>query len=208
MVAFVVVSKPEKQKELTDNFNNFNDFKLNILVALGLSIFSIGTFILYNIVKAKLFHSTVIGSFVDNNLYVFSATNWLNVINHILYPIFVTFIFQGFFLNGVTKEIGFKKANMVTSLFYGFWFGDILGGTIYNILLNQIYWKTKNIFYPGLVTAITNVVFILAYIIKDEIWLLKADAPDYNSEIVKGLLIAVAMAPVAIKVVRQAIKSE
>ena len=119
----------------------------------------------------------------------------------------MTFIFQGFLLNGLTKEIGFNKSNVVTSLFYGFWFGDILGGTIYNLFLNQIYWKTKNIFYPGLVTAIMSIVFIMVYLIKDEIWLLKADFPEYNNEIIKGLLITIAMTPIALKVVRQAIKS-
>ena len=147
-------------------------------------------------------------AFIDNNLYVYSASSWLNAINHILYSILVTFIFQGFLLNGLTKEIGFKKSNVVTSLFYGFSFGDILGGTIYNLFLNQIYWKTKNIFYPGLVTVIMSIVFIMAYLIKEEIWLLKADFPDYNGEIIKGLLITIVVTPIAIKVVGQAIKGE
>ncbi|MBL7860548.1 MAG: CPBP family intramembrane metalloprotease [Cyclobacteriaceae bacterium] len=207
-VTFYVVNKEENQKELADNLNKFDDFKSNILLGLGLSIFSTGTFILINILKAKLFNSTVVSSFIDHNLYVSSASNWVNVINHVLYPILVTFIFQGFILNGLTKQIGFKKSSIVTSLFYGFWFGDILGGTIFSLFLNQIYWKTKNIFYPGLVTAIMNLGFILAYLIKNEIWLLKADSPDYNSEIVKGLLITIAMTPIAFKVVRQAIKIE
>jgi ABC-type thiamin/hydroxymethylpyrimidine transport system permease subunit len=74
--------------------------------------------------------------------------------------------------------------------------------------LNQIYWKTKNIFYPGLVTVIMSIVFIMAYLIKEEIWLLKADFPDYNGEIIKGLLITIVVTPIAIKVVGQAIKGE
>jgi hypothetical protein len=208
VVAFIVVNKEDMQKELADSINNFSDFTTNILLGLGLSVFCTGTFILHYIIKARLFNSAVISAFIDNNLYVYSASSWLNAINHILYSILVTFIFQGFLLNGLTKEIGFKKSNVVTSLFYGFWFGDILGGTIYNLFLNQIYWKTKNIFYPGLVTVIMSIVFIMAYLIKEEIWLLKADFPDYNGEIIKGLLITIVVAPIAIKVVGQAIKSE
>lgn len=208
VVAFVIVNKDENQNELAGNIKCFDDFKSNILLGLGLSIFSTGTFILVNIIKTKLFNSTVVSSFIDHNLYVSSASNWLNIINHVLYPILVTFIFQGFILNGLTKEIGFKKSTVVTSLFYGFWFGDILGGTTYSLFLNQIYWKTKNIFYPGLVTVIMNLGFILAYSIRNEIWLLKAVSPDYNSEIIKGLLITIAMTPIAFKVVRQAIKIE
>lgn len=53
-----------------------------------------------------------------------------------------------------------------------------------------------------------SIVFIMAYLIKEEIWLLKADFPDYNGEIIKGLLITIVVAPIAIKVVGQAIKGE
>lgn len=87
-VTFYVVNKEENQKELADNLNKFDDFKSNILLGLGLSIFSTGTFILINILKAKLFNSTVVSSFIDHNLYVSSASNWVNVINHVLYPMY------------------------------------------------------------------------------------------------------------------------
>jgi hypothetical protein len=207
-VAFVVVNREEKEKELVPNLKNFSGLKTDILVALGLSVFCTGTFILYHVIQAKLHNSPVISSFVDNNLYVLSASNWVNVINHILYPLFVTFVFQGFLLNGLTKQIGFRNSNVATSLFYGFWFGDIFGGTVFNLFQNLMYWKTKNIFYPGLMSVATSLVFILAYLIREEMWFLKADSPAYNGEIIKGVLIAVAMAPIAVKVVRQALKNE
>lgn len=202
-VALFVVNCEGSQDELAFNANKFDDLRSDILLAVGLSIFSIGTFILSGIAKTKLFNGSVVSSFIDHNLYVSSASNWLNVINQFLYPVLVTFIFQGYILNGLTKEIGFKKSSVAVSLFYGFWFGDILGGTIYCLFLNQVYWKTKNIFYPALLMVIVNLVFILVYMIKSEIWLLKAGFPDYNSEIAKGLFITAAMSPVAYKIVRR-----
>ncbi len=204
VVAIVVVKRNEEQSEVAYNARNFADFRMNLLLTLGLAIFCVGTFILYNILKARLFNSTIIGPFVDNNLYVASASNGLNIINHIFYPVLMTFIFQGFLLNGITQEVGFRKANIITSLFYGFWFGDILGATIYNLFMNHVYEKSKNIFYPAALSVITNIVFVGAYILKDEIWFLKASAPEYYTEIVKGLITMIIMSPIAAKVVREA----
>ena len=207
VIAFIVASQDDNHKELA-NIKNFSAFNSTILTALGLSIFGTGTFILYNILKAKIFNSFVIGSFIDNNLYVHAASSWVNLLNQILYPILATFIFQGFLLNGLAREMGFKKSNIVTSIFYGYWFGDIIGGTIYNLFLNQVYYKTKNIFYPGLITAAMNLIANVAYLINDEMWLLKPHSPDYNDEIIKGILLTIVMIPIAFKVIREALKTE
>ncbi|HEY0656589.1 MAG TPA: CPBP family intramembrane glutamic endopeptidase [Chryseosolibacter sp.] len=208
MVAFFVTSKDDNQEQVRRNISNFSGLQTNLLLVFGLSVFCIGTFILHNIAKAGIMNHTVIGPFVDHNLYVRSAANWMNVANQVLYPVLVIFIFQGFLLNGLAKEIGFKKASIATALFYGFWYDDILGGTIFNLFLNEVYWKSQNLFYPIVLCALANLAFLVAYIINNEIWLLRADQPEYYKETVKGVLITIAMAPLAWNVIAEARKAD
>jgi len=130
----------------------------------------------------------------------------LNSFNHILYPFIVSFIFQGFLLNGISNVIGFRKANLVNSIFYGFWFGNLIGRAVYCLLLNQLYWKSKNIFYPTVIIIFSNVIITLFYLSKQEIWLLTADAPDYYNSLPRGLLISIATIPFSLTVLRRVIK--
>lgn len=205
-IAFIVARRSEAQNELVENYKNFNGLKTNLFLTFGLIFFSYGTFIIQNVTLATLFNSEIIYPFVNFNLYVFGSSSLLNSFNYILYPFIVSFIFQGFLLNGISKMIGFHKANLATSIFYGFWFGNLIGGAVYCLLLNQLYWKSKNIFYPTVITIFSNVVVALFYLGKQEIWLLSAHAPDYHKSLPRGLLISIASIPFALTVLRRIIK--
>lgn len=205
-IAFIVVRRSEAQNELVENYKNLNGLKANLFLAFGLIFFSYGTFIIQNLTIAALFNSETIYPFVNFNLYVFGSSSRLNSFNHILYPFIVSFIFQGFLLNGISNVIGFRKANLVNSIFYGFWFGNLIGGAVYCLLLNQLYWKSKNIFYPTVIIIFSNVIITLFYLSKQEIWLLTADAPDYYNSLPRGLLISIATIPFSLTVLRRVIK--
>lgn len=168
-----------------------------IALGMGLCFFSYGTFIVESIIKANVFNEMSSAAFVDHNLRVRSALNLWNLLNLISYSIITSAVYQVFLLNGVAYYTGISKANIVVSLFYGFWFGDIIGGAVYCLFLNSVYCSSKNILIPILLSVIYGLVFSMAYFIKPDIWMLEAVKPDYNGEIIKGILLVLAFAPLA-----------
>jgi hypothetical protein len=186
------------ESPIKHNFQNYGDFKINIGKVFGVAIFGLGTYIICCVLKAKLFDEFVINPFVDNNLYVNSASKPFAIVNQIAYPIVLTFIYQGFLLSGLSKLIGYEKSTILTSVFYGYWFQSIIGGTALNLFMNHIFKESKNIFYPILLSVIINLTYTIGYTIKPEIWLLKADSPIYNDELIKGLILTAIGLPIVI----------
>jgi hypothetical protein len=198
IILIVILFRQKLKEEITNNYENFSEFKINIGRVFGFAIFGLGTYIVYYILKARIFDEFVIFQFVDNNLYVNSASESFAVINQIAYPIILTFIYQGFLLSGLSKLIGYQKSTILTSVFYGYWSQSIIGGTALNLFMNHVFKESKNIFYPILLSIILNLTYTLGYIIKPEIWLLKADSPIYNDELIKGLILTVIGLPIVI----------
>lgn len=198
IILIVILFRRKLFDEIRDNIQNFRELKLNIGRVFGIAIFGLGTYIVYCILKANLFDEYVIYQFVENNLHVSSASKPFAIVNQIVYPIVMTFIYQGFLLGGLSKLMGYKKSTILTSVFYGFWFQSIIGGTVLNLFLNHVYKESKNIFYPILLSVIINLTYTLVYLIKPEIWLLKADSPYYNDELLNGLILTAIGLPVVI----------
>src|SRR5690606_28996243 len=138
IILIVILFRQKLTDEITENFKNYGDFKINIGRLFGIAIFGLGTYIIFYVLKAKLFDEFVINQFVDNNLYVSSASKPFAIINQIAYPIGLTFICQGFLLGGLTKYLGYEKSTILTSLFYGYWYQNIIGGTVLNLFMNHV----------------------------------------------------------------------
>lgn len=200
IILVVILFRQELKDEIMDNSLNFGEFKVNVGRLFGVAIFGLGTYIVYYILKAKVFDDFVIFQFIDDNLYVNSASKPFAIINQIAYPIILSFVYQGFLLSGLSKMIGYKKSTILTSAFYGFWSQNIIGGTVLNLFMNHIFKESKNIFYPIVLSIILNLTYTIGYIIKPEIWLLKADSPGYNDELIKGVLLTVIGLPIVIPV--------
>lgn len=198
IILIIVLCRQKLTDEITDNFHDYKDFKLNIGRLFGVSIFGLGTFIVYYVLKGTLFDEFVIYQFVDNNLYVNSASKPFAIINQIAYPIVLTFIYQGFLLSGLSKLIGYEKSTILTSIFYGYWSESIIGGTVLNLFMNHVFKQSNNIFYPILLSIIINLTYTVGYIIKPEIWLLKAASPSYIDELIKGIILTVIGLPIVI----------
>lgn len=207
IILTVILFRQKLIDEITDNLQNYGDFKINIGRAFGVAIFGLGTYIIYYVIKANLFDEFVINQFTDNNLYVSSALNPFAIVNQIVYPIVSTFIYQGFLFSGFSKLIGYEKSTIITSVFYGFWFQSIIGGTVLNLFMNHVFKESKNIFYPILLSVIINLTYTVGYIIKPEIWLLKTDSPIYNDELIKGLMLTAIGLPVVIPTLTKIFKT-
>lgn len=206
IILIVILFRQKLIDEITDNLQNYSDLKLNIGRMFGIAIFGLGTYIIYSLLKAKLFDEFVVNQFVDNNLYVNSASKPFAIVNQIAYPIVLTFIYQGFLLSGLSKLIGYEKSTILTSVFYGYWFQSIIGGTVLNLFMNHVFKESKNIFYPILLSVIINLTYTVGYIIKPEIWLLKADSPIYTDELIKGLILTAIGLPVVIPTITKIFK--
>ena len=141
-------------------------------------------------------------------MYVSSAANPFSIINYIFYPIVISFVYQGFLLNGLSKQIGYEKATIITSLFYGYWTQNLIGAAAVNLFLNHTYKESKNIIIPIILSIAGNMLFLVGYLVKPEIWYLKADAPDYNSELFKGFLLSMVGLPVVVPTLIKAFKRE
>ena len=198
IVLIVILFRQKLKDEITNNAENFGDFKNNIGRLFGIAIFGLGTYIIYYVLKARIFSEFAIFQFVDNNLFVRSASKPFAIITQIAYPIVLTFIYQGFLLCGLSKRIGYRKSTILISVFYGYWSQNIIGGTVLNLFMNHVFQGSKNIFYPILLSIILNLTYTVGYIIKPEIWLLKADSPSYNDELIKGLILTVIGLPIVV----------
>jgi membrane protease YdiL (CAAX protease family) len=203
VIMLAMVFRKDLKEEIIINSKQFNDFPRNIGYTLGLSIFSLGTFIVYGVVKARIFYELTIFPFIDNNLYVKTASSPFVLINQIAYPIVQTIIYQGFLLNGFTKQMGYHKATILTSLFCGYWFQNIIGGTIFNLFLNHVFKESKNIVYPMILSVAVNLLFSAGYMINPEMWYLNADMPHYNKELIMGLALTVIGIPIVIPVMQR-----
>lgn len=198
IILLITFFRQNLKEEITDNSENFSEFKINIGRVFGFAVFGLGAYIVYYILKARIFDEFVIFQFVDNNLYVNSALNPFAIVNQIAYPIIMTFIYQGFLLSGLSKLIGYQKSTILTSVFFGYWSQNIIGGTAFNLLMNYVFKESKNIFYPISLSIILNLIYTFGYVVKPEIWLLKADSPSYNDELIKGLILTVIGLPIVI----------
>jgi membrane protease YdiL (CAAX protease family) len=198
MIFALVQLRQGLKEEISNNAKSFSDINLNIGRMFGFTIFAAGTYIVYHVLKARLLNEQVIFEFVDNNLYVRSQANPFAIINLVVYPIIQVFSYQGFLLNGLTSHFGYRTSTILTSLFYGYWFDDPIGGTAANLFFNAVYFESKNIFYPIVLAILINLVYAVAYLIAPEFWLLKAQAGEYNDELMKGLIFAIVGMPVVI----------
>lgn len=180
----------------------------DILWCFLLYLTSMGSFILLNLIKANIYNQPEIIEFINHNEYVIEALNPYSLLNCFLYPVFMVFVYQGFLLNGLSKYMGFAKANWIVALFYGYWFGDIIGFTIICLFLNLIYIQSKNILYPILVLIIVNVIFSGLYTITKDNWILKASEMNYNEELLTGIVFTVLLIIASIPVVLKAINKK
>jgi|GEM_PF-5138338 len=199
----IVLFRPALRDEIAEHAGRFDNFYENIVWMIGLSAFWHGTDIIYHIVKGNVMDEVVITWFVDNNLLVESASEPFSILNIFVYPAVIGFIYQGFLLAGVSKEAGFLKASIITSLFYGYLTGNMVGGAMMNIFLNEVYRESKNIFYPIVLSVIIDLIFTAAFIISPEAWVLKANHPDYNDELVKGIVMTIIGMPIVISLIKR-----
>ncbi len=206
LVLVSILLKPTLKNELAENAENFRDFKITVGKLFAFASFGLGTYILYHLLIANIFDDVLIFQFEENNLHVSSASKPFAILNQLLYPVVLAFIYQGFLLNGLSALIGYRKSTLVTSLFYGYWSQNLIGGAVFNLFLNHVFKESKNIFYPILLSIILSVSFTLIYSMKPEIWMLKALASDYNDEFVKGILLSVLALPIVIPTVLKIFK--
>ena len=206
IVLIIVLLRQELKAEVIDRAKNVPDFKMNVGRVFGFAIFGLGSYIVYYVLKGQIFKELAIYKFVESNMDVNSAADPFAFVNAVFYSILSTFVYQGFLLNGVSKHIGYQKATMLTSLFYGYWYQDIIGATAFNLFMNHIFYETTNIAYPAVLSILISVAFLLGYLIKPDIWFLKADYPDYNEELFKGFLLSIGALPVVAPVLREVFK--
>jgi hypothetical protein len=205
--AFLVVRQPLLEKEIADNITAFPDFPIYAGWAIAIQAFSIGTFILYNVAIGVINDHAVVYPFVNHNQYVADASNPFNIASTIILSILYVFIFQGFLFNGVSKITGILEANICTSLFIGFYFNDMIGEALFNFFLNYLFLRTRNIFYPALVSAGVSAVMLLLYYLKPDWWVIEADRPFYRSEAIKGLIIIAMVVPLIITLMKKMLRA-
>jgi membrane protease YdiL (CAAX protease family) len=96
------------------------------------------------------------GGIVDDSS---AFTVLYSTISAVVYaPIMEELIFRGFFLNRLTHKWGLKKAIMISSILFGLGHADIIGATIFGMIMCLLYIKTKSLLTGMAVHALNNLI--------------------------------------------------
>ncbi|MFD3447534.1 CPBP family intramembrane glutamic endopeptidase [Microbacteriaceae bacterium 4G12] len=146
------------------------DWKLVFIVTIMGMLFSFGIstiqfYVLSHLIPDFLLDLLNSQDIIDNHS-VFTAI--YGVISVAVYaPIMEEIIFRGFFLNRMAYKWGIKKAIIFSSLLFGLGHTDVIGATIFGIVMCLVYLKTRSLLMTMAVHALNNFSISLFQIVFD-----------------------------------------